>query len=166
MGVVKERKLILDTLNHDPNAERRAAAVFLVGFFSDPNEIVQILSQHINDPSGLVRNDALRVIGSTAQTTKMTEIDVTPFLGLLNSPDETDRNKTLWVLMTASKSKKAKPILIQNAGENLINLLALKQPNNHEMAYSVLKQISGKDFGEHNVKAWEQWLSSAQKKTA
>ena len=166
VGVVKERKLILDTLNNDPDPERRAAAIYLVGCFSDPQEIVQILSQHINDPSSLVRNNALRVLGATIQTAKMTEIDVTPFLGLLNSPDETDRNKTLWVLLTVSKSKKAKPILIQKAGENLIQLLALKQPNNHEMAYMVLKEISGKDFGEHNVKAWEQWLSSIQKNMA
>ena len=38
-GVVKEKSLILDTLNHDADPARRAAAAYLVGHFHDPNEI-------------------------------------------------------------------------------------------------------------------------------
>jgi hypothetical protein len=38
----------------------------------------------------------------------------------------------------------------------LIKLLRLLQPNNHSIAQSILKKVSGKDFGERNYKAWEE----------
>lgn len=165
-GVIKEKQLILDTLGNDPDPERRAAAAFLVGHFKDPNEIVTQLSSHLDDPDSMVRNNVLRVIGTTIKKAKMTQINAKPYLNLLESTKATDRNKALLILSTIVTSPQEKPIMIQNGGKNLISLLRLKQPINHDFAYQILKKLSGKDFGETNYAAWENWFESAKKKLA
>ncbi len=162
IGSIKEKKLILNTLNHDSNPERQAAAAFLTGHFSDPKEIISLLLPHVNDKSSLVRNNVMRVIGDTMDKAKITEIDVTPFLDLLNSPYGTDRNKASLILLNASGTASAQSLIIQNGKDNLLSMLRLQQPNNHDHAYFILKKISGKTYGEYDIAAWDKWLTSAQ----
>lgn len=163
-GVIKEKQLILDTLDHDPSPERRAAAAFLLGHFKDPKEIVALLSSHINDPDAGVRNNVLRVIGMTIKKAKITDIQAKPYVDLLKSTQATDRNKALMVLYTAAQSRDSKSIIIQEGGANLVSLLRLKQPINHDAAYQVLKKVSGKNFDEYDYSAWENWVNLAKKK--
>lgn len=163
-GAIKEKKLIIDTLNNDPNPERRASAAFLMGHFNDPKEIISLLSPHVNDSNSSVRNNVMRVIAATMSKAKINQIDVTPFLDLLDSPENTDRNKALYVLLIAAESSASKNIIIQKGGDKLLALLQLKQPNNHEIAYKILKKISGKDFNENNLILWKKWLSLVQNK--
>jgi hypothetical protein len=155
----KEKEKILNILNNDPDPERRAAAVFIIGHFKDPEEIISILFKHINDKSPGVRNNAIRVMSQTMEKAQITHINVEPFLNLLNSPYGTDRNKALSLLASAPLDKKARTLIIYKGKKDLLALLHLKQPNNHDWAYLLLKKISGKDFGPHNYYAWEQWLS-------
>jgi hypothetical protein len=160
-GAVLEKKLIEETLNKDPNPQRRAAAAYLVGHYRDPREIVSVLTPHVEDSDNGVRNNVMRVIGVTLQKAKIRQIEVMPFLRLLDSPYTTDRNKALFVLLQAAESDSAKDVLIQKGKDKLLALLQLKQPNNHGGAYTVLKKISGKDFGDTNIRAWENWFSKA-----
>ena len=160
-AAVNEKALILNTLNHDPSAHRREAAALLIGHFQDPHEIVSVLSHHISDKDETVRNNVMRVIGATIRKAKLTDIDVTPFLDALNSPYTTDRNKALYVLFTAADHPAAKPVIAKKGGANLIAILSLQQPNNHDWAYLILKKVSNKDFGTTNLSAWRTWLSSA-----
>ena len=162
-GCIQEKKLILDTLNHDTDPERRAAASFLIGHFTDPQEIISVLSQHINDKNTHVRNNVMRVLWETMRKTHITKIDVRPVIELLDSPYDTDRNKALCVLLAASESKAARQFIIQKGKNKLLSLLRLKQLNNHEEAYFLLKKISGKDYGENNIEAWEHWASQQGK---
>lgn len=161
-GAIKEKKLILDTLNHDPNPERRAASAFLIGHFNDPKEIISLLLPHVNDGNNGVRNNVMRVIAATMSKANINQINAMPFLDLLNSPYTTDRNKALCVLYKAVESRDSKNLVIQKGGDRLLALLRLKQPNNHDIAYLILKKISDKDLGETNILAWEQWLSLAK----
>lgn len=162
VGVIKEKALILDTINQDANPERRAAAAFLIGHFSNPKEIISLLLPHVNDKNASVRNNVMRVIGATMDKAKISQIDVRPFLNLLNSPYGTDRNKASWVLFTASGTALSRSLIIQNGKDNLLAMLRLKQPNNHEPAYYILKKISGKAYGKYDIDAWDKWLTSAQ----
>ncbi|MBA2653372.1 MAG: HEAT repeat domain-containing protein [Tatlockia sp.] len=155
---VKEKDLITSTIENDPNPERRASAVFLVGHFDDPKEIVSFLTKHIMDPDSVVRNAAMRVINETMNKANLHEMDVLPFLSLLDSPYDTDRNKALYILSDAATIEASKNLIIQHGKDRLISLLRLKQPNNHEASYALLKQISGKDFGSRNYEAWNQWF--------
>ena len=160
-AAIKEKALIIKTLNQDPDPERQAAAAFLVGHFRDPHEIVSILSPHINDKDEGVRNNVMRVIGATIAKAKLRDLDVTPFLNALDSPYTTDRNKALYVLFGASASKALRPVILQKGGDRLVSLLELKQPNNHDWAYLILKNITGKDYGATNVAAWRASLGTA-----
>ncbi len=156
-GAVQQRQLILNTLNNDPNPERRSSAAFLIGHFKNPEEIVTILSKHINDPNSKVRNNALRVIGETIHKAKLNNIDATPFARLLDSPNITDRNKTLIILLSASKSNRNRQIILQHS-KALLAMLKLHQPINHDLSYQLLTQLSGKNFAEFDIQAWEKWF--------
>jgi len=162
VGAVKERKLILDTLSSDTDLDRRTAAIFLVGHFTDPNEIISIVTPLVNDNSEQIRNDAMRVMGSTMRRANISKIDVYPFIKLLDSPYDTDRNKALFVLSEASKNKENVSKVIRYGRYSLLENLRLKQPNLHGWSYRILKQISGKDYGEYNVKGWSKWFSKEQ----
>lgn len=157
IGAIKNKKLIIDTLNSDPDSERRISAIYLMGYFKDPKEIITTLTHHINDVDSGVRNAAMRVIGGTMQKAQIYDVNILPFLSLLDSPYDTDRNKALWILWSAANLKSSKETLIRYGKNRLILLLHLKQPNNHDVAYAILKKISGKDFGSSNFHDWEQW---------
>jgi len=166
-GAVHERQLIIDTLNNKKaNPERRIAACYLVGHFSDPHDIVTALMPFVYDQDAGVRNAVMRVIGATLEKAKMTQLDVSPFLDVLHSPYTTDRNKALYVLLALANNQDAKHLIIKKGGDTLVALLKLKQPNNHGFAYMLLKKISGKDFGENNINAWRKWVISAKTSVA
>ncbi len=165
-GAIKEKTFILDTLQHDPDPERRAAAAFLVGHFQDPHQILSVLLPQVTDKDDGVRNNVMRVIGTTMEKAKIHDIDVNPFLEAIDSPYDTDRNKALVVLLNAAESKSIQKQIIQKGGNNLLALLRLEQPNNHDWAYLILKKISGKDFGSTNVTAWSKWVAAAKNKVS
>ena len=162
LGVIKDKKLIIDTLNHDADPTRRAAATFLIGHFQDPKEIITLLEPHINDSNDSVRNNVMRVISATIRKAKLTELNVEPLIDLLDSPYDTDRNKALHVILNSIKTDHTKKIIIQKGGKKLLALLKLKQLNNHEPAYLILKRISGKKYGEYDINAWEKWIAQAK----
>jgi hypothetical protein len=159
---VKEKSLILRTLRNDPSEARRAAAVFLIGHLSNPKEVISLLLPFIMDKSNYVRNNVMLIIATTMGVEGIHQIDTKPFLNFLDSPYATDRNKALGILLEATTSPVEKRIVVERGGEKLINLLLLKQPNNHELAYLILKKISGKDYGEYDISAWRNWLVHAK----
>lgn len=165
-AAIQKKNVILAALRDDPDSERRAAAVFLIGHFRDPHEIVRVLLPYINDTSVAVRNNTIRVLSETVRRANIMTVDVHPFLALLDSPYGTDRNKSLDMLLALSVSKSARRVLLEEGRTPLLAMLALKQPNNHDVAYLILKQISGKTFAENDSKAWEHWFTTYQEKQA
>ena len=156
-GAVKEKPLVLRTLRSDLDPNRRAVAALLVGHFSDPNEIVTVLLPFVKDPDLSVRNNAIRVIGETVLRAHLPSINVEPFIVLLDSPVVSDRNKSLLVLLSLIDSNEVKEQIRTYGVSRLLRLLALKQPNNHDVAYLILKKISGQDFGQKDLASWQAW---------
>lgn len=103
------------------------------------------------------------MIGCTMDKSHIDRIDVAPFLNLLKSPYGTDRNKSLAVLLNASSDKVSRALIIEKGRHDLLALLQLKQPNNHNWVYLLLKKISGKNYGEYNINAWGKWFSMVAK---
>lgn len=161
-GVVQQRPLVLHTLTQDKHPERRAAAAFLVGHFKDPQDVLKTLLPHTNDPDGEVRNNVLRVVAETIRKNHITTLDIDPLLPLLDSPLDSDRNKTLLILMHLKPTPDVTKKLCQRSGRYLIALLRLKQPNNHTPTYLLLKKISHQSYGEYDIQAWQQWINHAQ----
>lgn len=157
-GVIKEKKLVLDTLQKDQDPARREAAALLIGHFKDPKEIISVLTPYVQDKSSGLRNNAMRVIGMTMDTARIYDIDPRPFLALLKAPNVTDRNKALYILSIATKAPANHKLILKEGAADLVDLLALKQLNNHDFAYHILRDIAGRDLGEHNVLAWQKWI--------
>ncbi|WP_131782377.1 HEAT repeat domain-containing protein [Legionella gresilensis] len=161
-GAIKQKKLIKKTLSDDPNPERRAAAAFLVGHFKDPKEIIATLTSSINDRSEAVRNNVMRVMGQTIEKSHLFDIDANKVLPLIDSPYTTDRNKALFILSSAVKSEKNKKIILEKGKKRIVDILRLKQPNNHEFAYLILKEISGKNYSDTDIQSWQNWLNTVK----
>jgi hypothetical protein len=159
-GAINQKSFIINTLKHDKDPERRAAAAFLTAHFKDPQEIISILGESVDDPNNGVRNNVMRTTAETIARSKLTEINAMPFINALDSPYTTDRNKALFVLEAAADGKHAKEVIRAKGGEKLLSLLELKQPNNHEPAYAILKKISGKNYSSTDYTAWRHWMSS------
>ena len=71
---------------------------------------------------------------------------------------EAERNKSLIVLNELSKQKKYQKTITSQLNLQLLKLLKLKQPNNHDLAYSILKNTTGQTFSDLAYADWEKYL--------
>jgi hypothetical protein len=156
--VPKNKETLKAILREDEKETHRARAVLLLAHISDPQELVQAILPSMRDSSSCVRNSVLRVLSQIAKERRDVAIPVDPFVDALDLPAAIERSKALATLDELATHAENKGILIHKGGPRLIQILKLLQPNNHDYAYNTLKKISGKDFGERNYKAWEQWL--------
>ena len=153
------KQFIIQTLRTDKDPLRRSAAAYLIGHFSDPKEIIQLLEPYMDYPDPMVRNDILRVIGITLLKKPNLPINTQKLISILDSPCGSERNKTLTILEIIAHRPDAKKLLITNAKTELLALLRLKQRNNHVGAYHILKIISGKNYDEYDIESWSKWLN-------
>lgn len=155
-----ERELVA-VLREERRDSRRAAAAYLLAHLVSGERVVELLLPSIRDPSELVRNNAMRVLAMIAMHRPEIAIPIAPILAALRYPTTLDRNKASAILAGLTSRElgaKAREQIIAGAGELLVDMLALKQPNNHDFAYRILKQVSGRDLGEHAVESWRAWL--------
>ena len=157
LAAINQQDFIIDTLERDPVPERRAAAAFLIGHFKNPKKIINVLMPHIQDDSDIVRNNVMRVLGMTIATANIQNIDPVPFLKQLDSPFVTDRNKALFVLLAIANSENGKQLILKHGSTKLLKVLHLKQPNNHDIAYLILKTISNQTYSGDDLIKWENW---------
>jgi hypothetical protein len=68
----------------------------------------------------------------------------------------------LFLLTQIAQSEQGKNYLIHHAALPLLTILGMKQPNQHEFAYMIMKELSGQDFGEHNQQAWLAWIKQVK----
>lgn len=156
--VPRNKRKLIETLRLDPDEDRRAHAAFLLGHIKEGSELINILTPSMLDPSAHVRNNVMRVLGSTLIAVKPSNFDMLPVIKMLDAPILTDRNKALFMLMGLSDNPKHKRYIIQNANKALMTALKMKQPNLHGNVHALLKKMSQKDFGERDYIAWQNWL--------
>lgn len=85
-------------LKESSDVKSRAAAAYILAYAAGKKKVVSDLSFACNDPSSLVRNNAVRALGLLAKYGKKNpdaklEISYEPFLQMLKSLKWTDRNK-------------------------------------------------------------------------
>lgn len=153
---------ILSQSNRD---EDRGTAIFLLAHIKDYQFLANLLIDYVDDQSELVRNNSMRVLGAIIENHKQIKLPLKQIIRALNYPLVTDRNKAAYILLAIAQSN---PLshrqIITNAGPTLLALLNLKQPNNHDLAYQILKIISKKNFGPNEIQAWKNWLNNAAQK--
>lgn len=163
-NVPRNKTLLVQILRGEKNAEHRAAAAFLLAHITDATELVKILEPSISDASSGVRNNVMRVLMDISNRQKDVAINITPLIKALDYPDSSDRNKALYTLVGLADRPENKSIIRQQAGETILKILRLTQPNNHAPAYEILKKISGEKYGDRDYARWTAWLKKANKR--
>jgi hypothetical protein len=150
-------------VRNDKSAERRAAAAFVLAYVKDGEIVVADLLPALHDPSGMVRNNAMRVLAEIALHHPEIDIPIEPVIEALGFPSVADRNKAAAAL--CGLVGRPRPDMAQvrrrvasDAGSMLLAMLRLQQPNNHDWAYKVFTAISGQRYGERDYTAWQTWL--------
>lgn len=151
---------LVEVLRDDRRDSNRAAAAFLLTHLASGPHVVELLLPSIRDPGTLVRNNVLRVLTMISWYHPEVPIPVEPVIAALQFPLTLDRNKSSAILKGISQhaSAEVRAQIKAGAGDVLVDMLALRQPNNHDFAYEILKNISGRDLGEHAVEAWRAWV--------
>ncbi|MEM7353460.1 MAG: MBL fold metallo-hydrolase [Acidobacteriota bacterium] len=162
-GAPAHKAALKSILANSSDAAQRGSAAYLLAHLDDGAELLEALLPQVADPSYLVRNNVLRVLQQIAREQKDLEIPLDPILQALHFPATTDRNKSLAVLDGLADRPALRPEIARRAGATLVDILELLQPNNHDYAYSILKKISGEDFGERSYDAWREWLKTQQR---
>lgn len=154
----KHKTNLINIMRFDKDAHKRGAAVFVLAHIKNPHELIEILLPAIHDSSALVRNNAMRVLGATLANNKSNHLPLDKIMTALDYPTTTDRNKALFIILSMATDINA-PYIKMHAGQRLLSILKLQQPNNHDFAYLILKKISRKNYDEHDFTAWEKWLA-------
>lgn len=161
--VPKNQEKLIQILQQDARPQFRGNAAFLLAHTKNGNDLVKHALGSTRDPSLLVRNNLVRVLSEIARRHPEIEISLEPILQVLKFPNTTDRNKAGYTLVYLSQIERNKPVIIHAAGFTLFEMLKLLQPNNHDPAYQVLKNISGQHFDRRDYASWERWLLSQKK---
>jgi hypothetical protein len=123
-----------------------------------PDTVVAALVDAMRDPGALVRNNATRVLMMAVQFDADLDVPLGPVIRNIDAPTTTSRNKALYLLLGLARRPEHHQRIAREAGPALLRLLRLIQPNNHDPAWQVLKEISGESFGDRDYAAWERWL--------
>jgi hypothetical protein len=111
----------------------------------------------MRDPSNGVRNSAMRVLGATLAKNNV-DFPVQEAITALDFPMETDRNKALYIILSLTNQPRYAKFIAVHAKTELLEELKMRQLNLHDLAYEVLKKISGKNYSDRNYVAWKNWL--------
>ncbi|XXF76247.1 hypothetical protein P2318_24755 [Myxococcaceae bacterium GXIMD 01537] len=150
-------------LHEDADPKNRAAAAFLLAYAPEPASTTEHLRASIRDPSSLVRNNVLRVMGALQRGADRPLVALDGVLDALALPETTDRNKALSLLkallekMSPEALAASKATLVRRVGPQLVALTALRQPINRDPARDILQRLSGE--AHETPEAWREWLS-------
>jgi hypothetical protein len=151
---------LYDIVARDKDAERRASALFLLAHANNPTKLLPVLTRSMKDPEDGVRNNAMRIMMQMALENPDRDFPIQDLIAALQFPGGDDRNKSAYVLAALVKSPRYRDAIQKDAVPSLLKLLRLHQVNNHDPAYQILKDLSGKDYGDRDYSAWENWAAS------
>lgn len=159
MRAIQERFLIFArrdlpglrlVLQSSSDATHRALAAQVLGYVTDKQAVVEDLVQGMADPSEGVRNDAMRTLLVFADTVPSANrprprIPPQPFIGLLNSPIWTDRNKASGALLalSASRDPELLAMLRQQALTSLVEMARWKSAGHAQAPFMIVGRLAG-----------------------
>jgi len=159
-GARAHEKELYEVVSRDKNPQHRAAALFLLAHTNNAKKLLPVLGGAIHDPDSGVRNNAMRIMMEMAAFDPNRDYPVKDLIAALEFPSADDRNKSGYVLVSLVKSSRYRSAIDKQAVPSLLKLLGLHQANNHDPAYEILKELSGKTFGDRDYKDWESWAAA------
>lgn len=147
-------------LAHDADPEKRAAALFVLSYGPRGERVLGTCLNSLKDSSAVVRGAALQILADIVNLRKDLPVDADLITPLLDDPSGSVRRKTLGLLVPmVADDKQRKKIL--SAVPRLLDILKLSEPGSHDLAYTVLGQLSKKAFGHRDYASWEQWAADS-----
>jgi hypothetical protein len=159
-GARAHEKELYEIVSHDKEPQHRAAALFLLAHTNNAKKLLPVLGSAIHDPDSGVRNNAMRIMMEMAAFDPNRDYPVKDLIAALEFPSADDRNKSGYVLVSLVKSPRYRAAIDKQAVPSLLKLLRLRQANNHDPAYEILKELSGKTFGGRDYTDWESWAAA------
>jgi hypothetical protein len=160
IGAEKNKNKLIEILHNEKNDIKRGNAAFLLGNLKDNNEVIKILTPAIHDPNLYVRNIVMRVLAIALKNDKTANFPIKDAIAALDNPTDNDRNKALKILQSLALQPRYAKYIEEHASSQLIAQLKTLQPDVHDLAYDILKQISGQKFGDRNYTAWQNWFDA------
>jgi hypothetical protein len=147
-------------LRHDRDNADRAAAAFVLAYAGPRERVVAALVPSIDDPDPEVRNDVVRVLVEIQHHADAPVVPAAPLLRALRFPLATDRNKAAFALqyLVARAPDRFRADVLREAGDTLVAMTALAQPNNRDPAVAILTSLAGADLGSPG--AWMLWVAA------
>ena len=137
-------------LQSSSDAAHRALAAQVLGYATDKQAVVEDLVQGMADPSEEVRNDAMRALLVFAETVpganrSRPRIPYQPFIGLLNSPIWSDRNKASGALLalSAKRDPELLAMLRKQALASLAEMARWKSPGHALAPFMIVGRLAG-----------------------
>jgi len=146
-------------LTDDGDENHRGAAAYLLAYGADRAEVVAALVPAIRDSSGLVRNNAMRVLVMLQEGAPTEMLPLDPLLAAMRFPLTTDRNKATYAVLNLIKRNpdRYRAQVLTEVGDLLVQMVTMSQPNNRDPAISILEALSGQKLGT-DAAAWRTWV--------
>lgn len=157
-AATKEREL-RTALSYEIDPERRAAALFVLSYGAHAEKVIESCHAGLKDPSPVVRGAALQILADIINHRQDLRVDASPILPLLDDPVSSVRGKTLGLLVPLVDDKAQREKILQTAPRLLV-ILRLSEPASHDLAFTVLGQLSQKAFDRRDYAAWQKWADA------
>jgi hypothetical protein len=159
-GAREHEELLYTIAAQSGDASQRANALFLLAHTNDAERLLPVLGHAIYDPSGTVRNNAMRVMLFMAKARPELDYPVEDLIAALDFPSGADRNKAGYTLAALAAQSRYRAAIRDGAVPIALRMLRLLRPNNHDAAYEILKLVSGESYGDGDYAAWERWAAA------
>lgn len=157
--VEPHKKFLLEVFRQEADPKKRAAALYLLSYLKDGKEVVQVMTQALDDPGEEVRAAALQILADISLYHKKYFMDVGKVIPLLDYPTVSDRSKTLALLVSIADNPVYRPYILTRATPYLVGLLKMKQPSHHDLAFTLLSMLSSEAFDRRDYASWEKWVA-------
>jgi hypothetical protein len=165
-GARGDRKALIGVLEHDRDPANRAAALSVLSYGENGDEVAAEAVSALQDPAPEVRAAALDILSDIAAYHKNVFIEVSRVISALDYPLAVDRAKAMSVLVGLADRAAYRPYVVTRGAPYLSRLLKLQQPSNHDLAFTLLSMLSQQAYDQHDYDAWDAWADGVQKSTA
>jgi len=165
-------ELLREVLASSRYDEDRAVAAHVIAYVQDKAAVLPDLLHAASDADSTVRNNAIRAIGVLAYYAEnkpdiLQRIDPEPFIAMLSSPEWSDRNKAIGVLLGLTKQRDPRwaERFRGDAVSSLAEMARWQSPSHAYDAFDLLGRMVGLS-DEEIVRAWsasdrDGWIDEA-----
>lgn len=152
----KEREL-RTVLAHEGDADKRAAALFVLSYGTRGERVIESCLAALKDPSPVVRGAGLQILADIINHRKDLRVDADMIVPLIDDPNGSVRGKTLGLLVPMVDDERSRAKILA-ASPRLVDILKLSEPGSHDLAFTVLGQLSKKAYDRRDYASWEKWV--------